>query len=582
MKKLTWILFLVVSLWGTATYAQGGFRQYTDYSASSGFTLDSLDVHNPQVVDNLAALCRVWGYAKYNHPVFADSTVNVDYELFDLLPKVAHADKAARNETLYEWVKGLGGFTVNKSKYDEELAGIQHWSTADLDWTADTVYLGTTLSSLLQDLRYAERSENRYARIMRMDPSAPWSPLTFGNEEYYPTVTRYDCGYQLLTLFRFWNLIEYYSPSKQQTDKPWAEVLTEYIPRMAVTKGLDYYFTVMSLNRDICDGHVAFPYDFLFGTRILPVWVTLLDGDLLVVTDPGKIEGLQRGDEIVRIDGRPAADRINEIRRYVSVSNEAGVKQSAAYYSLASPKEEYMLAFRRNGTLDSLQVKTVPGNEFDVYEMLSENEPYKLLDDQVGYIDARVLSEEMFGKAMETLRDTKAIIVDLRGYPACDISMLVGEYFTGKPARFAKWSCPVPELPGEFQFDPDEDLLYKGMAEEAAPKENPDAYKGRVIVLVNEMTQSAGESAVMCFQALPNTTVVGTQTAGANGSAVIIPLPKGFYTRYTSIGCYYPDGKEVQRKGVRIDVEVQPTVEGICAGKDEILEVALENVEAKR
>lgn len=352
-------------------------------------------------------------------------------------------------------------------------------------------------------------------------------------------------------------------------------MLTEYIPRMAEAKDLDYYFAVMELNRELCDGHVAFPYEFLFGTRIFPTWVEMLDGDRLVVTNPGQTKGLQRGDEIVRIDGRPSADRINEIRRYVSVSNEAGLRQSATYYSLASPKEEYMLAFLRNGTLDSMLVKTVPGNEFNIYEVLSANEPYKSIDDQTGYIDARVMTEEMFGNAMEAFRDTKAIIVDLRGYPACDVSMLVGEYFTEKPARFAKWSTPFPGLPGEFQFEPDEDLLYKGMAEEAAPKDNPDAYEGRVIVLVNEMTQSAGESAVMCFQALPNTTVVGSQTAGANGTGVMIPLPKGFYTRYSSIGCYYPDGKEVQRKGVKVDIEAHPTIDGIRVGRDEVLETVL-------
>ena len=578
MKKLTKLLLLIAVLWFGASYAQDTPRQSADYSAFSGFTLASPDVRNPQVVDNLEALCRVWGYVKYHHPIFVNSTVNVDYELFNLLPKVAHADKASRNKVLYEWVKGLGEYTTNQSKYDEESAGVQHWSTVDLGWTADTARLGTDLSALLQGLRYAERGENRYAQAMRMDPNAEWSPMIFGNEDFYQAVTRYDCGYQLLTLFRLWNLIEYYGPNKLLTDKPWDEVLTEYIPRMAEAKDLDYYFAVMELNRELCDGHVAFPYEFLFGTRTVPTWVEMLDGDRLVVTNPGKTEGLQRGDEIVRIDGRPTAARINEIRRYVSVSNEAGLRQSATYYSLASPKEEYMLAFLRNGTLDSMLVKTVPGNEFNIYEVLAANEPYRSIDDQVGYIDARVLTEEMFGDAMEAFRDTKAIIVDLRGYPACDVSMLVGEYFTEKPVRFAKWSTPFPGLPGEFRFEPDEDLLYKGMAEEAAPKDNPDAYKGRVIVLVNEMTQSAGESAVMCFQALPNTTVVGSQTAGANGTGVMIPLPKGFYTRYSSIGCYYPDGREVQRKGVKIDIEVLPTIDGIRAGRDQELEKALDNV----
>lgn len=66
-------------------------KHYPDYSVSSGFTLDSLDARDPQVIENLGVTCRVWGYVKYHHPVFADSTLNVDYELFGLLPQVAKA-----------------------------------------------------------------------------------------------------------------------------------------------------------------------------------------------------------------------------------------------------------------------------------------------------------------------------------------------------------------------------------------------------------------------------------------------------------------------------------------------------------
>ena len=82
-------------------------RQYPDYSKSSGFELTSTD---STVIDNIELLGRVWGFAKYHHPVFADSTVNIDYELFELLPKVARAGKEERNNLLERWVDGLGGF----------------------------------------------------------------------------------------------------------------------------------------------------------------------------------------------------------------------------------------------------------------------------------------------------------------------------------------------------------------------------------------------------------------------------------------------------------------------------------------
>ncbi|WP_057938599.1 hypothetical protein [Algoriphagus resistens] len=50
----------------------------------------------------------------------------------------------------------------------------------------------------------------------------------------------------------------------------------------------------------------------------------------------------------------------------------------------------------------------------------------------------------------------------------------------------------------------------------------------------------------------------------------------GYRTGISGIGIFYPDGTETQRKGVKIDIEANPTIEGIAAGKDEILEKAIE------
>lgn len=50
------------------------------------------------------------------------------------------------------------------------------------------------------------------------------------------------------------------------------------------------------------------------------------------------------------------------------------------------------------------------------------------------------------------------------------------------------------------------------------------------------------------------------------------------FLRAFGFGVYYPDGTNTQRAGVRIDVPVHATVEGLRAGRDEILEKALEIV----
>ena len=101
-------------------------------------------------------------------------------------------------------------------------------------------------------------------------------------------------------------------------------------------------------------------------------------------------------------------------------------------------------------------------------------------------------------------------------------------------------------------------------------------YKGKVILLVNEYTQSHGEYTAMGLQTGDNVTIIGCQTAGADGNVSEFELVGGFYSLFTGLGWFYPDGRETQRVGIIPDIEVNQTILGIREGRDEILEKAIE------
>jgi C-terminal processing protease CtpA/Prc len=46
----------------------------------------------------------------------------------------------------------------------------------------------------------------------------------------------------------------------------------------------------------------------------------------------------------------------------------------------------------------------------------------------------------------------------------------------------------------------------------------------------------------------------------------------------SGIGVFYPDKKPTQRIGILPDVEVRPTIAGIRAGRDEVLEAAIRQI----
>lgn len=545
-------------------------------NASSGFSMTSDDLSDPRVPGNLETLCRVWGYAKYHHPVFCDTLcrVDVDSALFALLPQVVHADRDTRNRHLLDWVRSLGDYTPNRVDYEQSLAPLELVSTVDLAWTRDTTLLGRDLSHLLQDLRYAERGENYYLRMGTMENGPGYHYLSLRNEKSYPT-PQMDSGLNLLTLFRLWNVIEYYAPNRSLTLHPWDEVLSTYIRLVgAETDPVRFSRLYMRLIRELNDGHAYAPIEMLFGQRMLPVWPLQAEGRLFVGYSGDSL--LERGDEVVAIDGEPISERLELLREYASRSNEASLRQALRYYGLCTRRDTAEVVRRRAGVCDTLRVATVPyGSVSSLYDPAQlEQPPFRLLADSVGYIYAGTFSREHLAQVVQTLPRTRALIIDLRTYPLKvdgALIALIGQSLRTESVVVRQALYQTLALPGLFYLQ--EQWLFEDFGEVAARCTEP--YKGRVILLVDEITQSNPEFQAMALQSCPQTLTIGSPTSGADGSIVWIPLP-GQMTSFSGIGALYPDGTQPQTVGVRLDVEVLPTAEGLQAGRDEVLERALE------
>jgi hypothetical protein len=68
---------------------------------------------------------------------------------------------------------------------------------------------------------------------------------------------------------------------------------------------------------------------------------------------------------------------------------------------------------------------------------------------------------------------------------------------------------------------------------------------------------------------------VGEATGGSTGQPLLVRLPGGGSARICTKRDTYPDGSEWVGVGIPPSVEVHPTVVGIRAGRDEVLERAI-------
>ena len=177
------------------------------------------------------------------------------------------------------------------------------------------------------------------------------------------------------------------------------------------------------------------------------------------------------------------------------------------------------------------------------------------------------IKEEDISQIKSEFKDTKGIIIDIRNYPSTFVPFSLGSYFISSMTPFVKFTNGSVNNPGEFTFTKELKIPSKGKT-----------YKGKLVVLVNELSQSQAEYTSMAFRAGDNTAIIGSTTAGADGNVSAIMLPGGLRTMISGIGVNYPNGNETQRVGIVPDIEVQPSIEGIRQGKDELLEKAIETI----
>ncbi|KQS91715.1 S41 family peptidase [Chryseobacterium sp. Leaf394] len=115
------------------------------------------------------------------------------------------------------------------------------------------------------------------------------------------------------------------------------------------------------------------------------------------------------------------------------------------------------------------------------------------------------------------------MVLDLRGCNDDGSLINIFDYLRTKPEHFGILTQADFSQPRKFCIlDNIINISYK-----FAGRNNPTAYKGQVVVLINEYTQSAAELWAMIFKKVPKVIFVGRETAGADGNKTCIKLTDG-------------------------------------------------------
>jgi C-terminal processing protease CtpA/Prc len=304
----------------------------------------------------------------------------------------------------------------------------------------------------------------------------------------------------------------------------------------------------------------------------VPVPLRFVEGQFVVdelpdstVRDPA---GLLSGDAIVALDGVPVADQVPRWLPYYGASNEDAARRDIARVLTQGPCGPVRVRRDRGGNLDEITLLRVDPS--GPPPRMTHDRPgatFRRVSNDLAYLKLSSVEAKDTADYVRQAEGARLLVIDVRNYPNSFVVFALGQHLVATKTEFVTFTSGDLANPGAFAWTPPLTI---------EPKE--PRFTGQVALLVDETTQSSAEYTALALRSAPGAIVVGSTTAGADGNVSPVPLPGGLRAMISGIGVFTADRRPTQRVGIVPDLVVRPTRAGLSAGRDEVLEAAVERV----
>jgi carboxyl-terminal processing protease len=379
-----------------------------------------------------------------------------------------------------------------------------------------------------------------------------------------------------------WRTIEdrYHDPSYNGVD--WKAVGERYRPLALAAKDDAAFWDVLDrMTGELRDSHtrVESPRDvelrkrhqaISIGIAILPI-----EGELAVATVDRNSDawwaGVRPGMLVTAIEGRPAAEAYEALLGESRRASTERARHFAAMRRLVMGGPEgsrVALTFQRaDGTSfgASLPRKRIDRPRIETQRMLPSGYGYVRFSEWTLGLTIRAV------EAIDRMHDAPGIVIDLRGNPGGSVhavNMMLEKFFT-RPTELGhattRNGTPVSMLFGAVDII----KLHREVHGSA------DAYRGPVVILVNEGSASGSELFAGTMQSAGRAKVIGRPSCGCLlGFLGYAHVPGGAELAYSEVGFVLSNGRHIEGEGVIPDVEVPLTLSDLRLERDRALEEA--------
>ena len=310
---------------------------------------------------------------------------------------------------------------------------------------------------------------------------------------------------RLVGLFDFYAFVYYFYPNRQLFEQPWDLSLQQAIPIfLQADNEVDYHKAIRYITARLNDSHASHSTamdTLLFGERRAGFRMRALSGRWFVYSkrSANYPTNVRVGDEVLSVNSIPIKQLSDSLALFVSASNASTRDKFLNNAILSTPQESFVLKIRRNK--DTLEVKE-KSEHMDYFNSLKLEEEGKMkpqwLNDSVAYWHLASAKQDNVESFYRQVCNAQYIILDLRCYPYPSSFWELSKCFIPQTENFSYMVYPDSQRPGEFKYV-------------AGPQHlgSEHYYKGNVILLVNNQTESFSEYLCMMLQKNPNPSFTG-------------------------------------------------------------------------
>ena len=363
---------------------------------------------------------------------------------------------------------------------------------------------------------------------------------------------------------------------------PERELLSGQCLRNLITQCLasetraDFYFLCQAFMASFHNGHTEFYDRWLFEVMGAPTGFHAAPADGQWAVTESRIDGLFRGDVILRIDDQPIDLFFAARKDLISASTKHYAEHAFFFSPLLFPQNFAI-------TLEGGEVINVQRNMNRPVERCKVSGK---TEDGICMLKVQSFEEKEHEQILQTLKACQpfdGLLLDLRGNcggstPIEFIKQLVpgifrlwsdasivhvgldrAEYLNARVGDQCKQSEPLWEARAQIvQPAP----ILHGHAEEA--------FTGPIVILQDARTASAAEDFIQALLDAGRVTLVGSTSAGSSGQPYFEDFGNGMKFRVSAKAERFPDGSQFEGIGILPHHRVHPTISSLKTGKDPV------------